>query len=59
MGTRRVFASEWVNVDLVPDAAEASRVEWVPLADLRALIASGQIGDGPSLRALSTFLLLR
>ncbi|MFC7614857.1 NUDIX hydrolase [Actinokineospora soli] len=42
-----------------PEAGESSRVEWVPVADLRNLIANGQITDGPSLTALATFLALR
>lgn len=54
-----VFLASDVQRQGVPDAAEASRVEWVPIADLRALIASGQIGDGPSLTALSSYLVLR
>lgn len=37
---------------------EVSRVEWVPIAGLRALIANGQINDGQSLTALSAYLVL-
>lgn len=38
------------------DAAESSRVEWVPVADLPKLAAEGQVQDGPSLTALSYYL---
>jgi len=34
------------------DAFEAERVEWVALADLRRLVASGEVRDGLSLAAL-------
>ncbi|MBC6448912.1 NUDIX hydrolase [Actinokineospora xionganensis] len=55
----QVFLASDVQRVGIPDAAEASRVEWVPIADLRSLIASEQIGDGPSLTALSSYLVLR
>ncbi len=35
------------------DGSEASRVEWVPVANLRKLVDEGHITDGPSLMALS------
>jgi 8-oxo-dGTP pyrophosphatase MutT (NUDIX family) len=35
------------------DSSEASRVEWIPIADLRKLVDEGHITDGPSLTALS------
>ena len=38
------------------DKAEASRVEWVPLSEVRKLAAAGEITDGPSLVALSYYL---
>jgi hypothetical protein len=36
-----------------PDPSESTRVEWVPVADLRKLIDKGQLTDGPSLMGLS------
>ncbi len=36
-----------------PDGAETSRVEWIPIANLRKLINEGHLTDGPSLMALS------
>ena len=38
------------------DAAESSRIEWVPLASIRSLIRQGKIDDGATLTAL-VFLL--
>ncbi|NUT53516.1 MAG: NUDIX hydrolase [Saccharothrix sp.] len=38
------------------EAAEASRVEWIPVSDLPGLITTGQITDGPSLTALAVYL---
>ncbi len=38
------------------DHGEASRVEWVPLAEVPKLAAEGQIQDGPSLTALTYYL---
>jgi 8-oxo-dGTP pyrophosphatase MutT (NUDIX family) len=35
------------------DPSESTRVEWVPVADLRRLIDKGQLTDGPSLLGLS------
>lgn len=40
------------------DPSEAERIEWVPIADIRSLIATGAIRDGLSLAALSTALAL-
>ena len=34
------------------DPAEAERVEWVPLAEARRLVAAGEVPDGLSLTAL-------
>lgn len=39
-----------------PEAEEANRVEWIPLAKVRKLLADGDILDGPSLTALAYFL---
>src|SRR4029450_9230630 len=39
-----------------PDPSESTRVEWVPIADLRKLIDKGQLTDGPSLIGLSVAL---
>ena len=38
------------------DPSESTRVEWVPIADLRELIDKGQLTDGPSLMGLSVAL---
>ena len=40
------------------DAAEAERVEWVPVARVRELIRAGEVRDGLSLTGLSTALAL-
>jgi 8-oxo-dGTP pyrophosphatase MutT (NUDIX family) len=40
------------------DAFEAERVEWVPVADVRAAIAAGDVPDGPALTALLAALAL-
>lgn len=34
------------------DTAEAERIAWVPLVEVRELVRSGQVGDGLSLSAL-------
>jgi 8-oxo-dGTP pyrophosphatase MutT (NUDIX family) len=41
-----------------PDPSESTRVEWVPVTDLRKLIDKGQLTDGPSLLGLSLALAL-
>lgn len=38
------------------DVSEAARVEWVPVARVRELITSGELGDGLSLTALLWWL---
>jgi 8-oxo-dGTP pyrophosphatase MutT (NUDIX family) len=38
------------------DPSEASKVGWVPLAEVATLAASGQIQDGPSLVALTYYM---
>lgn len=40
------------------DRSESERVEWVPLADVRKMIADGQVFDGLSLTALLWSLFL-
>jgi 8-oxo-dGTP pyrophosphatase MutT (NUDIX family) len=55
----RVFAVSGVKRVGKPEAAEASRVEWVPLLKVRELLAAGQVPDGPSLTALAFFLAIR
>lgn len=50
------LATDVVSIGGPVDNAEASRIEWVPLADIPELAASGQITDGPSLTALSYYL---
>ncbi len=39
-----------------PDSSESDRVEWIPIAELPALIQRGEIRDGYSLTALLWFL---
>ena len=34
------------------DTAEADRIEWLPVADVRSMVASGEVIDGLSLTAL-------
>jgi 8-oxo-dGTP pyrophosphatase MutT (NUDIX family) len=41
-----------VEVGPPTDVAEAERIAWVPVADLRRLIADGEVADGLSLSAL-------
>lgn len=53
-----VFLATDVRHEGEPEAAEASRIEWLPISDLRKLIAGGQITDGPSLTALAVYLAL-
>lgn len=38
-----------------PQPTETSRVEWIPLASLPQLMATGQVPDGPSLTALAFY----
>jgi 8-oxo-dGTP pyrophosphatase MutT (NUDIX family) len=38
------------------DVGESSKVEWVPVAQLRSMIRDGKIKDGPSLLALTYYL---
>jgi 8-oxo-dGTP pyrophosphatase MutT (NUDIX family) len=52
-----VFAAQGATHERRPDLVETDRVEWVPLDDVRALIADGEITDGFSLTALLWFLL--
>jgi hypothetical protein len=42
-----------------PDPSASTKVEWVPVTDLRKLIDKGQLTDGPSLLGLSLALALR
>ncbi|WP_033442427.1 NUDIX hydrolase [Saccharothrix sp. NRRL B-16314] len=51
-----VYLAETPSLVGVPEAAEASRVEWIPVTHVPALIATGQITDGPSLTALAVYL---
>ncbi|WP_306745180.1 NUDIX hydrolase [Saccharothrix yanglingensis] len=53
----RVYLVTSATLVGAPDTAEASRVEWVPTADLPDLIAAGHITDGPSLTALAVYLI--
>jgi len=38
------------------DPSESSRVEWLPLDEVRRLMREGLISDGPSLTALAYYL---
>ena len=46
------FATDAEHIGAPTDPNEAERVEWVPVVDLRGLIADGQVTDGFSLTAL-------
>lgn len=50
------LATEVVDTGQRTDTAEASRVEWIPLANVPRLAAAGHIPDGPSLMGLSFYL---
>jgi 8-oxo-dGTP pyrophosphatase MutT (NUDIX family) len=50
------LATDAARVSAPVDAAETTKVEWTPLADVPKLAATGQIPDGPSLIALSYYL---
>jgi 8-oxo-dGTP pyrophosphatase MutT (NUDIX family) len=51
-----VFQADGATYEREPDQVETDRVEWVPLPELRRLIAAGEITDGFSLTALLWFL---
>jgi len=38
------------------DTSEADRIEWIPLADIRRLVAKGEIVSGPTLIGLLLLL---
>ena len=46
------FADRAEHVGPPTDITEAERIEWVPLQDVRGLIASGEIVNGPTLIGL-------
>jgi 8-oxo-dGTP pyrophosphatase MutT (NUDIX family) len=52
----QVFLGTDVECIGEPQPAETSRVEWMPLALLPRLMATGQVPDGPSLTALAFYL---
>ncbi|PPK64690.1 NUDIX hydrolase [Actinokineospora auranticolor] len=54
-----LFTATGAVLDGAPDPTEAHRVEWVPLADFPALVARGELTDGPTLTALGTYLATR
>lgn len=49
-------ATDCVRIGEPEDAAESTKVEWVPLDDVRKLIKAGEVIDGPSLAALAYYL---
>jgi 8-oxo-dGTP pyrophosphatase MutT (NUDIX family) len=51
-----VFLAESATREGEPDLVETDQVEWVPVPELRRLIAAGEITDGFSLTALLWFL---
>ena len=51
--TFHVFAAEGAVEEGEPDVDEAERVEWVPVADVRAGLLDGRVSEGLSLTALS------
>lgn len=52
----RVYLGTDVERIAEPEAAEASRIGWVPVAELPGLLRAGQVPDGPSLTALAVYL---
>ncbi|UVS80034.1 NUDIX hydrolase [Actinokineospora sp. UTMC 2448] len=54
-----LFVATRTRKTAAADPAESSRVEWLPLACLPALIGTGDLHDGPTLTALTTYLALR
>lgn len=55
----QVFLATGTTLVSEPEAAEADRVEWVPVADVPKLLVAGQVPDGPSVTALSYYLATR
>ncbi|MFI9382501.1 NUDIX hydrolase [Kutzneria sp. NPDC052558] len=55
----RVFVATGATLVGEPEAGEADRVEWVPLAEVPKLMTSGQVPDGPSVTALGFYLATR
>ncbi|MFC0436615.1 NUDIX hydrolase [Kutzneria buriramensis] len=55
----RVFVATGATLVGEPEAAEADRVEWVPLAEVPKLMTAGQVPDGPSVTALAFYLATR
>jgi 8-oxo-dGTP pyrophosphatase MutT (NUDIX family) len=55
----RVFLASDTTLVGQPEAAEADRIEWVPLADVPKLMTDGKIPDGPSVTALGYYLATR
>ena len=53
------LAQSAVQVGPPEDYIESSRVEWVPLADVPGLVASGDVSSGTTLSALLYLLALR
>lgn len=49
-------ATECEQVGVPTDASEATRIEWLPEAEVVKLLASGEVADGPSLAALAYYL---
>lgn len=50
------LATDPTHISDPADQAEATRVEWHPIADIAKLTAAGHIPDGPSITALSYYL---
>lgn len=57
--TYTVFHATEVTQVGEPEADEADRVAWFTPAEVRALLAKGQMPDGPSLAALGYYLATR
>lgn len=55
----RLFIATGVQQVGTPEAAEVSRVEWIPLTKVRNMLANGEVPDGPSLTALALVLATR
>jgi 8-oxo-dGTP pyrophosphatase MutT (NUDIX family) len=51
--TFHVFLADGARRVGEPDPVEAARVEWVPVAEVRAELAAGRVSEGMSVAALS------
>jgi 8-oxo-dGTP pyrophosphatase MutT (NUDIX family) len=53
-----LYRADGASYQVVPkDAAEAAKIEWIRLAEVRSMTDAGEISDGASLTALLLLLL--